>query len=78
MRITQTGVRRIKPEFPTEFAVPYPSRRRGYLDRELRRNDTVKSGERANSADGRATDATGIVDGFYRAITQRFAARTES
>ena len=49
------------------------SRPRGYLDRELRRNDTVmKSGERANNADGFVTDATGIVDGSYRALTQRF------
>ena len=46
--------------------MPSPSRRRGYLDdRELRRNDTVKSGERANNADGRVTDATGIFDGVY-------------
>ena len=63
--ITLTGVRRIEPEYPTEFAVPSPSRRLGYLDRELRRNDTVKSGERANNINGRVTDATGIVDGCY-------------
>ena len=44
--------------------MPSPSRRRGYLDRELRRNDTVKSGERTNNAHGRVTDATGIIDEF--------------
>ena len=43
--------------------MPSPSRRRGYLDRELRRNDTVKSGECANNAYGRVTDATGRIDG---------------
>ena len=61
--------------------MPSPSRRRGYLDRELRRNDTVKSGKNANNANGPYTGCNRILP--HRALTvpltqKRFATRVET